>query len=69
VILPLALPGLVAGSIFTVPDLGGTSLTPALVGGAGSSFIGNIVEEQVGLPTCPSPPRFATVAGDSLMAV
>src|SRR5919201_7100598 len=43
VILPLALPGIVAGSIFTFSLTLGDFITPALVGGAGSAFIGNIV--------------------------
>jgi putative spermidine/putrescine transport system permease protein len=49
VILPLALPGVIAGSIFTFSLTLGDFITPALVGGAGSSFIGNIVEQQVGI--------------------
>jgi putative spermidine/putrescine transport system permease protein len=49
VILPLALPGVIAGSIFTFSLTLGDFITPALVGGAGSSFIGNIVEEQIGI--------------------
>ena len=49
VILPLALPGVVAGSIFTFSLTLGDFITPALVGGAGSSFIGNVVERQVGI--------------------
>src|SRR5213592_1871685 len=61
VILPLALPGLVAGSIFTFSLTLGDFITPALVGGAGSSFIGNIVEDQVGLPNVPFAAAFATV--------
>jgi putative spermidine/putrescine transport system permease protein len=43
VILPLALPGVVAGSIFTFSLTLGDYITPTLVGGAGSSFIGNVV--------------------------
>ena len=43
VILPLALPGVVAGSIFTFSLTLGDYITPTLVGGAGSTFIGNIV--------------------------
>lgn len=46
VILPLAFPGVVAGSIFTFSLTLGDYITPLLVGGPGSSFIGNIVEEQ-----------------------
>jgi putative spermidine/putrescine transport system permease protein len=43
VVLPLALPGVVAGSIFTFSLTLGDYITPTLVGGAGSTFIGNIV--------------------------
>ena len=43
VILPLALPGVIAGSIFTFSLTLGDYITPTLVGGAGSTFIGNIV--------------------------
>ena len=46
VILPLALPGVVAGSIFTFSLTLGDYITPLLVGGPGSSLIGNIVAEQ-----------------------
>jgi putative spermidine/putrescine transport system permease protein len=49
VILPLALPGIVAGSIFTFSLTLGDFITPALVGGAGSSFIGNVVESYIGV--------------------
>jgi putative spermidine/putrescine transport system permease protein len=49
VVLPLALPGVVAGSIFTFSLTLGDFITPALVGGAGSSFIGNIVENYIGV--------------------
>ena len=61
VILPLALPGIVAGSIFTFSLTLGDFITPALVGGAGSSFIGNIVESKVGQPDVPFAAAFATV--------
>jgi putative spermidine/putrescine transport system permease protein len=43
VVLPLAMPGVVAGSIFTFSLTLGDYITPTLVGGAGSTFIGNIV--------------------------
>jgi len=43
VILPLALPGIVAGSIFTFSLTLGDYITPVLIGGAGSTFIGNVV--------------------------
>jgi putative spermidine/putrescine transport system permease protein len=49
VVLPLALPGVVAGSIFTFSLTLGDFVTPLLVGGAGSSFIGNVVYENIGL--------------------
>src|SRR3954454_21774566 len=49
VILPLALPGVVAGSIFTFSLTLGDYVTPLLVGGAGSSFIGNVVYENIGV--------------------
>ena len=61
VILPLALPGLVAGSIFTFSLTLGDFITPALVGGAGSSFIGNVVHDKVGQPDVPFAAAFATV--------
>jgi putative spermidine/putrescine transport system permease protein len=49
VVLPLALPGVVAGSIFTFSLTLGDYVTPLLVGGAGSNFIGNVVYENIGL--------------------
>ena len=49
IIVPLALPGIVAGSIFTFSLTLGDYVTPLLVGGAGSSFIGNVVYENIGL--------------------
>ncbi len=48
VVLPLALPGVVAGSIFTFSLTLGDYVTPLLVGGASSSFIGNVVYEMSG---------------------
>ena len=47
VILPLALPGIVAGSIFTFSLTLGDYITPVLVGGASSQFIGNVVYDTV----------------------
>ncbi|HWC46009.1 MAG TPA: ABC transporter permease [Casimicrobiaceae bacterium] len=47
VILPLALPGVVAGSIFTFSLTLGDYITPVLVGGASSQFIGNVVYDSV----------------------
>ena len=49
VILPLALPGIVAGSIFTFSLTLGDFITPLLVGGTSSSFIGNVVYENIGI--------------------
>ncbi len=47
VILPLALPGVVAGSIFTFALTLGDYITPMLVGGPSSQFIGNVVYDTV----------------------
>ena len=49
VVLPLALPGVAAGSIFTFSLTLGDYITPILVGGAGSTFIGNVVYSNVGI--------------------
>jgi len=49
VLLPLILPGLAAGSIFTFSLTLGDFITPTLVGGAGSDFIGNVVYRSVGV--------------------
>jgi putative spermidine/putrescine transport system permease protein len=49
VILPLALPGVVAGSIFTFSLTLGDYVTPLLAGGASSQFIGNVVYDSVGI--------------------
>ena len=48
VLLPLILPGIVAGSIFTFSLTLGDFITPTLVGGAGSTLIGNVVYQDVG---------------------
>ena len=48
VVLPLALPGLAAGSIFTFSLTLGDFITPLLVGGANSNFIGNIIYSNLG---------------------
>ena len=58
-ILPLALPGIVAGSIFTFSLTLGDYITPMLVGGAGGQFIGNVVADSVNCAaaTCRSRPR------------
>ena len=49
VVLPLALPGVIAGSIFTFSLTLGDYVTPRLVGGAGSQFIGNVVYDNSGV--------------------
>jgi putative spermidine/putrescine transport system permease protein len=50
VMLPLALPGVVAGSIFTFSLTLGDFITPLLIGGGpGTSMIGSTVEANVGL--------------------
>ena len=49
VILPLALPGVIAGSIFTFSLTLGDFITPILIGGAGSNFLGNVIEQNVGI--------------------
>jgi putative spermidine/putrescine transport system permease protein len=59
VVLPLALPGVVAGSIFTFSLTLGDYITPVLVGGAGSQFIGNVVYDS--LKNVPFAAAFATV--------
>jgi putative spermidine/putrescine transport system permease protein len=49
VILPHALPGLAAGSIFTFSLTLGDFITPILIGGTGSNFMGNVIEQSVGI--------------------
>jgi putative spermidine/putrescine transport system permease protein len=49
VLLPLALPGLVAGSIFTFSLTLGDYITPLLVGGTSATFIGNIIYTNIGI--------------------
>jgi putative spermidine/putrescine transport system permease protein len=49
VVLPLALPGVVAGSIFTFALTLGDYITPILVGGANSSFVGNVIYNNIGV--------------------
>ncbi len=43
----MILPGIAAGSIFTFSLTLGDFITPTLVGGAGSDFIGNVVYQSV----------------------
>ncbi len=62
VLWPLALPGIVAGSIFTFSLTLGDFITPTLVGGAGSDFIGNVVYRSVGISNnVPFAAAYATV--------
>ena len=53
VILPLALPGVVAGSIFTFSLTLGDYITPLLVGGTNSQLIGNVVYNFRGISNTP----------------
>lgn len=61
VILPLALPGVVAGSIFTFCLTLGDYITPLLVGGPSSQFIGNTVYRYIGEANVPFAAAFATI--------
>jgi len=49
VLLPLALPGIVAGSIFTFSLTLGDYITPLLVGGTSAEFIGNVIYSNIGI--------------------
>jgi putative spermidine/putrescine transport system permease protein len=60
VVLPLALPGVVAGSIFTFSLTLGDFITPELVGGSSSQFIGNVIYSNIG--TANNLPFAATLA-------
>jgi len=62
VILPLALPGVAAGSIFTFSLTLGDYIAPSLVGGPNSQLIGNVVFANVGIANnVPFAAAFATV--------
>jgi putative spermidine/putrescine transport system permease protein len=63
VILPLALPGVVAGSIFTFSLTLGDYVTPLLAGGGKwQQFIGNVVYGSVGIANnVPFAAAYATV--------
>jgi putative spermidine/putrescine transport system permease protein len=62
VLLPLAWPGIVAGSIFTFSLTLGDYITPTLVGGASSDFIGNVVYSNVGVANnVPFAAAYATI--------
>jgi putative spermidine/putrescine transport system permease protein len=49
VLLPLALPGIAAGSIFTFSLTLGDYITPLLVGGTSANFMGNIIYSNIGV--------------------
>jgi putative spermidine/putrescine transport system permease protein len=49
VILPLVLPGVVAGSIFTFSLTLGDYITPTLIGGTNSTFMGTIIYSNIGI--------------------
>jgi putative spermidine/putrescine transport system permease protein len=49
ILLPLALPGIVAGSIFTFSLTLGDYITPILVGGTSANFMGNIIYSNIGI--------------------
>jgi putative spermidine/putrescine transport system permease protein len=61
VLLPLALPGVIAGSIFTFSLTLGDYITPLLAGGASSQFIGNVVYDNINNQLIPFAAAFATV--------
>ena len=62
VIFPLALPGIVAGSIFTFSLTLGDYVTPLLAGGSSSQFIGNVVYSSVGVANnVPFAAAYATI--------
>jgi putative spermidine/putrescine transport system permease protein len=48
VVMPLALPGIVAGSIFTFSLTLGDFITPLLIGGTNSNLIGNVIYDNIG---------------------
>src|SRR5580704_5165427 len=60
VVMPLALPGIIAGSIFTFSLTLGDFITPLLVGGSNSQFIGNVIYNNLG--TANNLPFAATLA-------
>jgi len=49
VLLPLALPGIAAGSIFTFSLTLGDYITPILVGGTSANFMGNVIYNNIGI--------------------
>ena len=61
VLLPLALPGVIAGSIFTFSLTLGDYITPLLAGGASSQFIGNVVYDNINQGLTPFAAAFGAV--------
>ena len=61
VILPLALPGLVAGSIFTFALTLGDYITPLLIGGTSSQLIGNTISNFMQEANTPFAAAYATI--------
>ena len=62
VVLPLAIPGIAAGSIFTFSLTLGDYIAPGIVGGPNSQLIGNVVFANVGIANnVPFAAAFATV--------
>jgi putative spermidine/putrescine transport system permease protein len=61
VIFPLALPGIVAGSIFTFSLTLGDYITPLLIGGRSSQFIGNTVYNFILEANTPFAAAFAMI--------
>jgi putative spermidine/putrescine transport system permease protein len=62
VVLPLAFPGVVAGSIFTFALTLGDFITPAIVGGDNHQLIGSVVYSNFGIANnAPFAAAFATV--------
>ena len=49
VLVPLILPGIVVGSIFTFSLTLGDYITPLLIGGTSANFIGNIIYTNIGI--------------------
>ena len=49
IVMPLVVPGIAAGSIFTFSLTLGDYITPILIGGANSQFIGNVVYGNIGI--------------------
>jgi putative spermidine/putrescine transport system permease protein len=61
ILVPLALPGIAAGSIFTFSLTLGDYVTPLLIGGTGGKLIGNVVYDSVGVSNnVPFAAAFAT---------